>query len=156
MPFWYQVLKAIRQAGIILIIVIVIRITMETFSKYSKGSGRPAPGSGMPSATSTSLCNEHYKDEHDDKDFDENDDKDDKEDDKHDEEDDDKDESDRVAIELKLSTRMRSSSSLLEMVFVTDTVQLYMIGSAWNISEIIFYICDFFLAQLFSASTIIK
>ena len=84
----------------------------------------------MPSATSTSLCNEHYKDEHDDKDFDENDDKDDKEDDKHDEEDDDKDESDRVAIELKLSTRMRSSSSLLEMVFVTDTVQLYMIGSA--------------------------
>ena len=37
-----------------------------------------------------------------------------------------------VAIELKLSTRMRSSSSLLEIVFVTDTVQLYMIGSAWD------------------------
>ena len=27
---------------------------------------------------------------------------------------------------------MRSSSSLLEIVFVTDTVQLYMIGSAWD------------------------
>ena len=97
---------------------------METFSKYSKGSGRPAPGSGMPSATSTSLCNEH------DKDGDDHDEKDDNKDDKQDEEDGDEDESHRVAIELKLSTRMRSSSSLLEMVFVTDTVQLYMIGSA--------------------------
>ena len=29
-----------------------------TFSKYSKGSGRPAPGSGIPSATSTSLQGE--------------------------------------------------------------------------------------------------
>ena len=91
---------------------------METFSKYSKGSGSPAPGSGMPSATSTSLCNEH--DEVDDKDGD----------DKVDDKDDNEDESHRVAIELKLSTRMRSSSSLLEIVFVTDTVQLYMIGSA--------------------------
>ena len=43
----------------------------------------------------------------------------------------------RVAIELKLSTRMRSSSSLLEIVFVTDTVQLYMIGSAWDYINII-------------------
>ena len=43
----------------------------------------------------------------------------------------------RVAIELKLSTRMRSSSSLLEIVFVTDTVQLYMIGSAWEYKIII-------------------
>ena len=37
-----------------------------------------------------------------------------------------------MAIELKLSTRMRSSSSLLEIVFVTDTVQVYMIGSAFK------------------------
>ena len=36
-----------------------------------------------------------------------------------------------VAMELKLSPRMRSSSSLLEIVLVTDTEQLYMIGSAW-------------------------
>ena len=32
---------------------------------------------------------------------------------------------------------MRSSSSLLEIVFVTDTVQLYMIGSAWEYKIII-------------------
>ena len=32
---------------------------------------------------------------------------------------------------------MRSSSSLLEIVFVTDTVQLYMIGSAWDYISII-------------------
>ena len=38
---------------------------------------------------------------------------------------------------MKLSTRMRSSSSLLEIVFVTDTVQLYMIGSAWDYISII-------------------
>ena len=80
------------------------------------------------------VCNEHDVEEDDDKDGDEHDEKDDNEndihdDDKHDEEDD-EEESHRVAIELKLSTRMRSSSSLLEMVFVTDTVQLYMIGSA--------------------------
>ena len=117
-----------------IMIIFRIRIMMETFSKYSKGSGRPAPGSGMPSATSTSLCNEHDVEEDDDKDGDEYDEKDDNEDDIHDDdkhdEEDDEEESHRVAIELKLSTRMRSSSSLLEMVFVTDTVQLYMIGSA--------------------------
>ena len=32
---------------------------------------------------------------------------------------------------------MRSSSSLLEIVFVTETVQLYMIGSAWDYINII-------------------
>ena len=32
---------------------------------------------------------------------------------------------------------MRSSSSLLEIVFVTDTVQLYMIGSAWQYKIIV-------------------